>query len=121
LEAGLIEDGVRLVEGFGSGDERSGRLAATVDLLKGKLLRRRNPPDVKAAESCLHRSMQWYRATNHRFGELQGATALALVLRDTGRRNEARAMLAEVYSWFTEGFDNRYLQGAKALIDELGA
>src|SRR5262249_2662349 len=102
LEAGLIEDGVRVVESFGSGDEPWGT-AATVDLLKGSLLPRRNPPDWKAAESCLQRSMQWYRATNSRFGELQGAAALARVLLDTGRRDEARAMLAEVYGWFTEG------------------
>jgi predicted ATPase len=32
----------------------------------------------------------------------------------------ARAMLSEVYNWFTEGFDTKDLQEAKALIETLG-
>ena len=28
-------------------------------------------------------------------------------------------MLADVYGWFTEGFDTAYLKDAKALLDEL--
>jgi len=38
----------------------------------------------------------------------------------TSRRDEARAMLAEIYNWFTEGFDTADLKDAKALLDELG-
>ena len=41
------------------------------------------------------------------------------MLRDTGRRDEARAMLAEIYDWFTEGFDTADLKDAKALLEEL--
>src|SRR5208337_3096959 len=33
--------------------------------------------------------------------------------------DEARAMLAEIYNWFTEGFDTADLKDAKALLDEL--
>ena len=44
---------------------------------------------------------------------------LARLLRDTGRRDEARAMLAEIYGRFTEGFDTADLKDAKALLDEL--
>jgi hypothetical protein len=36
-----------------------------------------------------------------------------------GRRDEARAMLAEIYGWFTEGFDTADLKDARALLDEL--
>jgi hypothetical protein len=36
-----------------------------------------------------------------------------------GRRDEARVMLAEIYAWFTEGFDTADLKEAKALLDEL--
>jgi adenylate cyclase len=32
---------------------------------------------------------------------------------------EARRMLAEIYNWFTEGFDTADLKDAKALLDEL--
>jgi hypothetical protein len=34
-------------------------------------------------------------------------------------RDEPRAMLAEIYSWFTEGFDTADLKDAKALLDDL--
>ena len=36
-----------------------------------------------------------------------------------GRRDEARAMLADIYNWFTEGFDTADLKDAKTLLGEL--
>jgi class 3 adenylate cyclase/tetratricopeptide (TPR) repeat protein len=51
--------------------------------------------------------------------ELRAVMSLARLLRATGRRDEARAMLAEIYNWFTEGFDTADLKDAKALLDEL--
>ena len=45
--------------------------------------------------------------------------SLARLLRNTARRDEARAMLAEIYGWFTEGLDTPVLNDAKALLDEL--
>jgi adenylate cyclase len=36
-----------------------------------------------------------------------------------GKITEARQMLAEIYGWFTEGFDTADLKEAKALLDEL--
>lgn len=35
------------------------------------------------------------------------------------RKVEVRQMLAEIYGWFTEGFDTADLQEAKALLEEL--
>ncbi len=35
--------------------------------------------------------------------------------------DDARALLAPVYNWFTEGFDTQDLKDAKALLEELGA
>ena len=46
--------------------------------------------------------------------------SLARLLAKQGRRDEARTMLAEIYNWFTEGFDTADLKDAKALLDELG-
>ena len=45
--------------------------------------------------------------------------SLARLLAKQGRRDEARAMLAEIYGWFTEGFDTADLKDAKTLLDEL--
>src|SRR5258708_220393 len=53
--------------------------------------------------------------------ELRATTSLARLLAQQGRRDEARTMLAEIYNWFTEGFDTADLKDAKALLDELRA
>jgi predicted ATPase len=48
--------------------------------------------------------------------ELRTTTSLARLLRDNNRRDEARATLATIYNWFTEGFDTADLKDAKALL-----
>jgi len=45
--------------------------------------------------------------------------SLARVWRQQGKKDEARPMLADIYGWFTEGFDTKDLQEAKALLEEL--
>ena len=45
--------------------------------------------------------------------------SLARLWRQQGKKKKARQMLAEVYGWFTEGFDTKDLQEAKALLAEL--
>jgi len=53
--------------------------------------------------------------------ELRATMSLARLQATQGRREEARTVLAEIYSWFTEGFDTADLKDAKALLDELGS
>jgi hypothetical protein len=50
---------------------------------------------------------------------LRATVGLCRLWRKQGRVDEARQMLAEVYGWFTEGFDMPDLQEAKALLEEL--
>jgi predicted ATPase len=50
---------------------------------------------------------------------LRATMSFARLLDKQGRRDEARVMLAEIYGWFTEGFDTADLKDAKALLDEL--
>jgi hypothetical protein len=47
--------------------------------------------------------------------------SLARLLNSRSQRDAARAILAEIYGWFTEGFDTADLKDAKALLDELSA
>ena len=51
--------------------------------------------------------------------ELRATISLARLLASQGRRDEARTMLADIYNWFTEGFDTADLIDAKSLLDEL--
>ena len=51
--------------------------------------------------------------------ELRATMGRARLLTRQGKRDEAHAMLADIYKWFTEGFDTADLRDAKALLDEL--
>jgi len=46
---------------------------------------------------------------------------LARLLRDQGKVQQARELLAQIYWWLSEGFDTRDLTKAKALLEELAA
>jgi predicted ATPase len=52
--------------------------------------------------------------------ELRAALSLARLWQGQGQRAAARQLLAESYSWLTEGFDTADLQESKALLVELG-
>ena len=45
--------------------------------------------------------------------------SLSRLWQSWGKKGEARQLLAEVYGWFTEGFDTADLQEARVLLDEL--
>jgi hypothetical protein len=45
--------------------------------------------------------------------------SLSRLLQKQGKTEEARQMLAEIYGWFTEGFDTADLKEAKVLLEEL--
>jgi len=45
--------------------------------------------------------------------------SLSRLWKEQGKKEEARQMLADIYGWFTEGFDTKDLQEAKALLEEL--
>ena len=47
--------------------------------------------------------------------------SLSRLWQQQGKRAEAQQMLAEIYGWFTEGFDTKDLQEAKGLLEELGS
>ena len=51
--------------------------------------------------------------------ELRAVRSLSRLWQKQGKKDEARRMLAEIYGWFTEGFDTADLKEAKALLEEL--
>ena len=75
--------------------------------------------DVGLAEANFRYAIALAKETAAKTWQLRATTSLARLLRDTNRCDEARAMLAEIYNWFTEGFDTADLKDAKALLDEL--
>jgi predicted ATPase len=71
------------------------------------------------AQACFHKAIEIARGQSAKSPELRATTSLARLLTKQGRRDEARTMLAEIYNWFTEGFDTADLKDAKALLAEL--
>jgi class 3 adenylate cyclase/tetratricopeptide (TPR) repeat protein len=80
---------------------------------------RRQQGEEKLAEADFRAAIALAREMSAKAWELRAATSLARLWRDQGRRAEARALLALVYGWFTEGFDTPDLNEAKALLEEL--
>jgi predicted ATPase len=87
--------------------------------LKGELLLMRSADHTAAAETCLHQALTIASYQQAKFLEVRAATTLARLWQQQGKRAEARALLATIYDWFTEGFDTPDLQDAKALLDAL--
>jgi tetratricopeptide (TPR) repeat protein len=71
------------------------------------------------AETCFRRAIEIARRQSAKSLELRATTSLARLLDKQGRQDEARRMLADIYGWFTEGFDTADLKDAKALLDAL--
>jgi len=71
------------------------------------------------AETCFRQAIDIARCQSAKSLELRAVISLSHLLQKQGKKQEARRMLAEIYGWFTEGFDTRDLKEAKALLDEL--
>ena len=71
------------------------------------------------AETAIEQGIAVARRQNAKSRELRGAMSLARLRRQRGPPQEAVALRAPVYTWFTEGYDTADLKDAKALLNEL--
>lgn len=79
------------------------------------------PPgsDTDQAETCFRQALTLARGQQAQSWELRAAVSLARLWQQQGKQAEARALLAPVYGWFTEGFDTADLLEARALLEAL--
>ncbi|MBI3247492.1 MAG: AAA family ATPase [Deltaproteobacteria bacterium] len=77
------------------------------------------PQAAVEAEECFLKALEVARRQQAKSLELRATVSLARLWQQQGKRAEAHQMLSEIYGWFTEGFDTKDLQEAKALIEEL--
>jgi len=120
-KAGQIEEGLRaLEEALEAVQAKEEHLyEAEVYRLKGELLLQQAMPDEAQAETCLQQALAVARRQQARSLELRAAMSLSRLWQRQGKRAAAHQLLAEVYGWFTEGFDTTDLQEAKALLAAL--
>jgi predicted ATPase len=71
------------------------------------------------AEECFQKAIEIARRQQAKSLELRAGMSLSRLWQQQGKKDEARRMLAEIYGWFTEGFDTVDLQEAKTLLEEL--
>src|SRR5262249_9631073 len=77
-------------------------------------------PQLEKAEACFLQALEIARKQQAKSWELRAAMSLSRLWQRQGEEREAHVLLSEIYTWFTEGFDTKDLQEAKALLDELG-
>jgi tetratricopeptide (TPR) repeat protein len=145
LQVGRVEEGLAAItEALRVTDAQAGVFwAAEVYRLKGELLLAQkiksqnskvksqksevpkpksqslNPKAHEEAEACFHKAMEIAKQQEAKSLELRAVMSLSRLWQQQGKRKEARTLLGETYGWFTEGFDTKDLQEAKALLEAL--
>ena len=118
--AGEVEEGLLTLTEALTLVETNGDRVCEAELyrLKGELLLQRSADHAPEAETCFHQAIAIAQNQSAKSWELRASTSLARLWQQQGKRQEAHALLAPVYHWFTEGFDTADLKEAKALLDE---
>ena len=74
---------------------------------------------LSEAEACFQQGLAMARRQQTKSLELRAATSLARLWQQQGKVKDAYHLLSDVYGWFTEGFETRDLQEARAVLEEL--
>jgi len=94
---------------------------AEIYRFKGQLLLQQSANNQNEAEICFRQAIAIVQSQSAKSWELRAATSLAHLWSSQGKRQEAQALLGDVYGWFTEGFGTADLQDARALLDDLAS
>jgi predicted ATPase len=118
---GHPEDGLQaLVEAHTLVEQHEERYwEAEVYRLRGVLLLKQPGTPQAEAEAWLQRALEVARHQEAKSLELRAAISLARLWQQQDKRAAAHALLAPIYSWFTEGLDTADLQEARTLLEEL--
>lgn len=126
LQKGWIEEGSAALAEATTVEQRLGEYfyAAELCRIKGELLQRsmignRNATVEAEAEEYFLEALRVARRQQAKTFELRAAMSLSRLWSRQGKKEEARQLLAEVYNWFTEGFDTADLKEAQQLLSEL--
>ena len=79
-----------------------------------------NPQAQAEAEACFQQALTIARQQDAKSWELRAAVSLSKLWHQQGKTTEARQLLEEIYSWFTEGFETKDLQEAEVLLSTVG-
>ncbi len=92
---------------------------AELHRLKGELLLLLSQENNYEAELLFRHATEIARQQCAKTLELRAATSLSRLLRNMGKKDEAKLILAEIHDWFTEGSETTDLKEAKSLLEVL--
>ena len=119
-QEGQVEAGLVTLDEALAATEATGQRLVEAELyrLRGSLLLQTGTPHAEA-ETWLQRAVDVARRQEAKSLELRAAMSLSRLRHQQGKRKQAHDLLADVYAWFTEGFDTADLQEARALLEAL--
>lgn len=122
LKAGQLAAGAATLDEAFAMSAHSGQRSWDAELyrLKGELLYAMGASEAEVT-LAYERAIQIAHQQSAKTLELRATMSLSQWLARQGRQAEARQLLAEMYAWFSEGFDTVDLKTAKTLLDELTA
>jgi class 3 adenylate cyclase/tetratricopeptide (TPR) repeat protein len=100
-------------------DARNAFYAPEIHRLEGELLLQRSHSALEDAERRFRTAIDLARQRAEKSLELRAAMSLVRCWAGRGQRDDARRLLADVYGWFTEGFETADLRDARVLITQL--
>jgi class 3 adenylate cyclase/predicted ATPase len=121
---GQIEDGLAGLAEAEALVDQTGEYMYLAELfrVKGELLQKAvdgGRQTRETPEAYFLRALEITRQQQAKSLELRAAISLSRLWHRQGKRQAAHQLLAETYSWFTEGFDTEDLREAKAWLDEM--
>jgi TOMM system kinase/cyclase fusion protein len=121
---GDLTEGLRMLADALGHVQRTGECwwEAEIHRQKGELLLKiadSGQQTEETPEACFHQALEVARRQQAKALELRAAMSLSRLWRQQGKPDAARQLLAEVYGWFSEGFDTVDLQDAKVLLEQL--
>jgi predicted ATPase len=118
-KAGQVEQGLSVIaDAQADIQETSERYyEAESHRVKGELLLMQE--DDTEAEACFYKAIEVAQKQEAKSWELRAAMSMARLWEKQGKKEEGHKLLADVYNWFTEGFDTADMKDAKALLEEL--
>ncbi len=118
---GRLDEAMQTLEEVESFLNKTGERFREADLyrLKGEFLISKSTDRINDAETYFHKALTIARRQQAKSLELRAAMSMSRIWQSEGKIEEARGLLSEIYSWFTEGFDTADLIDAKALLEEL--
>jgi predicted ATPase len=120
-----VEEGLGALEEAFAIAQRTGERLQEAELyrLKGELMLVRKAERLASSvkqevEGYFRKALEISRRQQAKSLELRAVMSLSRLLQGE-KKDQARQILAEIYGWFSEGFDTKDLKDAKALLEQL--